>query len=87
MSKDKVNIRLEYKCMNDLTEEEIHNHQKIVDHNAQVAGLEELALLVHDVPILQDEETGNYYQVVEFEEGEERVDIPEYLSQFVPLIN
>lgn len=70
--------------MSDLTEEEIHNHQKIVEHNSQFVNdddvvypedklIEEFASALYDVPIKYDLATGAYYQVVEFEEGEEIV--------------
>ena len=73
--------------MSDLTETELHNHNLIVEHNAQLADdnpieypedrdlIDELADTLYPVPVRYDIETGTYYQQVEFENGEEIVEI------------
>ena len=71
--------------MSDLTETELHNHNLIVEHNAQLVDdnpieypedrdlIDELADTLYPVPVRYDIETGTYYQQVEFENGEEIV--------------
>lgn len=45
---------------------------------------EEFANTMYNVPIQYDEEYNVYYQVVEFEEGEQKVDIEE---RFYPVVS
>ena len=82
--------------MSDLTETELHNHNLIVEHNAQLVDdnpieypedrdlIDELADTLYPVPVKYDMETGTYYQEVEFEEGEQVVVID---SKYYDIIN
>lgn len=71
--------------MSDLTETELHNHELVVENNAQLVDnkpieypedrdlIDELADKLYPVPLKYDVASGVYYQEVEFENGEEVV--------------
>ncbi len=82
--------------MSDLTATELHNHELVVEHNAQLISnepieypedrdlIDELADKLYPVPVKYDLDTGVYYQEVEFENGEEIVVID---SKYYDIIN